>query len=87
MKDLNESFESWEKEFTTDCLDKFDEMMTNGLSQSDDSANEIYKAIASLLKKVEKDYDFNAIDPIDEERDNIELKHKLLSLEKAKHEK
>lgn len=61
--------------------------MNKELSDSNESANEIYKSIASLLKKAEKDYDFNAIDPIDEDRDHIELKHKLLSLEKAKHEK
>lgn len=87
MKDLQEGVDCWENEFTTNCLDKFDEIMNKELSDSNESANEIYKSIASLLKKAEKDYDFNAIDPIDEDRDHIELKHKLLSLEKAKHEK
>jgi hypothetical protein len=46
------------------------------------NANDIYKSIIGLLKNIEKDYNFNAIDPIDEERDHVDLKHKLLQLEK-----
>lgn len=40
----------------------------------------------NLLKQAEKEYDFNVIDPVDEDRDQMELRHKLLSFEKSKHE-
>lgn len=48
------------------------------------NATEIYKSITNLLKKIEKDYKFNAIDPIDEERDYTDLKHKLIAYERHK---
>jgi len=88
MKDLQESVEFSENEFSTNCLDKFDQIMTgdSSIGSNNNNANDIYKTITALLKQVEKDYEFNGIDPVDEERDHMELKHKLLSYEKARHE-
>jgi signal recognition particle GTPase len=88
LKELNEllsclkqNVEYADTEFTTNCLDEFDRRFASE-TKNHFNATEIYKSITSLLKKTEKDYDFNAIDPIDEERDYMDLKQKLIQLEK-----
>lgn len=87
LKDLEESIEFSESEFETKYLSKFDTILDKFDTESSEGyANDAYKAIVALIKQAEKEYDFNIIDPVDEERDHIELKHKLLSYEKAKHE-
>ncbi|CAI2371863.1 unnamed protein product [Moneuplotes crassus] len=43
----------------------------------DYTATELFVMITEMLKKLEKQHNFNAIDPIDEERDHLDLKHKI----------
>jgi hypothetical protein len=87
LRDLEISLEFAETEFSEKYLDKCEQVLTNvDFEHSDGFANETYKAIVALLKQAEKEHEFNVIDPVDEDRDHIELKHKLLSFEKSKHE-
>ena len=87
MKKLLEELNNGYEQPQMHLLDKFDKILQNpDLANCDGYANETFNAIINHLKHIEKSYEFNAIDPIDEERDHIELKHKLLKFEKSRHE-
>lgn len=88
LNSLNKHIEFADTEFTTNWLDEFDKLYEsqykatkfpdkmNTLTYNMNS-NEIYKSMNVLLKKMEKEYNFNAIDPIDEARDLEELKKRF----------
>ena len=83
LSSLKEAVDYSETEFSTKWLDEFDKWFFID-SKPQTSAVELYKSITNLLKRVEKDFEFNAIDPIDEERDYTDLKKKLITYEKHK---
>ena len=83
LSSLKELVNYAETEFTTKWLDEFDKWFFVD-SKPRTNAVELYKSITNLLKRVEKEYEFNAIDPIDEERDYTDLKKKLIAYEKHK---
>lgn len=84
LESLKENIEYSDTKFSKECLSLFDKCFYSTDNSTKFWANDVYKAITKLLKDVEKKYDFNAIDPIDEERDHADLKFKLMSYEKHK---
>jgi hypothetical protein len=67
------------------CLDEVDKQYIVE-AKRDFSATDLKNSINEFLAKIEKEYDFNAIDPIDATRDQQELSEKLKQLEKFREE-
>ena len=87
LNELESSLDIADNEFSEKYLDQCEQVLTKiDFENCEGFANETFKAIMNLLKQAEKEYDFNVIDPVDEDRDQMELRHKLLSFEKSKHE-
>jgi len=83
LDSLNSSINFANADFTTNWLDEFDKKFKSE-TRHNFNAIEVHKSVNELLKKFEKEYDFNIIDPVDEEKDQKELRHQIWQLELQK---